>query len=254
MARAKGQALLQERGVDVADAAAVKALLASSPEAAFYHNKVQATIHFCLRGLPLVGAQAVAIQADAGSLEGPKKAVDEAVAGLGIRATMRRARTLEPLAQGGYPRSTEPASGCTWATAGTGLREGSMGMDMAVRCGDEWARARSPRSIAAACVAGFCEMFRHALWYDDEGYLPEAVNNYLARLGWSHGDDEVFCRDQFVEWFDLNHITPSAAQFNTQKLNWLNAHYLKQADGDRHGNPCAAGHPLIGFGGPRVTA
>jgi glutamyl-tRNA synthetase len=69
--------------------------------------------------------------------------------------------------------------------------------------------------------------------YDDEGYLPEAVMNYLARLGWSHGDDEVFSRDQFVEWFDLNHITPSAAQFNTQKLNWLNAHYLKQADNNR---------------------
>ncbi len=69
--------------------------------------------------------------------------------------------------------------------------------------------------------------------YDDEGYLPEAVNNYLARLGWSHGDDEVFSREQFVEWFDLNHITPSAAQFNTQKLNWLNAHYIKQADIDR---------------------
>lgn len=69
--------------------------------------------------------------------------------------------------------------------------------------------------------------------YDDEGYLPEAVMNYLARLGWSHGDDEVFSRDQFVEWFDLNHITPSASQFNTQKLNWLNAHYLKQADNNR---------------------
>jgi len=66
--------------------------------------------------------------------------------------------------------------------------------------------------------------------YDDEGYLPEAVINYLARLGWSHGDDEVFNREQFVAWFDLNHITPSAAQFNTQKLNWLNAHYIKQAD------------------------
>ena len=69
--------------------------------------------------------------------------------------------------------------------------------------------------------------------YDDEGYLPEAVINYLARLGWSHGDDEVFSREQFVEWFDLNHITPSAAQFNTQKLNWLNAHYIKQADNAR---------------------
>jgi glutamyl/glutaminyl-tRNA synthetase len=44
--------------------------------------------------------------------------------------------------------------------------------------------------------------------YDEDGYLPEAVINYLARLGWSHGDDEVFSREQFVEWFDLDHITP----------------------------------------------
>ena len=66
--------------------------------------------------------------------------------------------------------------------------------------------------------------------YDEEGYLPEAVINYLARLGWSHGDDEVFSREQFVEWFDLDHITPSAAQFNTEKLNWLNAQYIKKAD------------------------
>ena len=66
--------------------------------------------------------------------------------------------------------------------------------------------------------------------YDDEGYLPEAVLNYLARLGWSHGDDEIFSMPQFCEWFDLDHITPSAAQFNTEKLNWLNAHYLKRAE------------------------
>lgn len=69
--------------------------------------------------------------------------------------------------------------------------------------------------------------------YDDEGYLPEAVLNYLARLGWSHGDDEVFSMPQFCEWFDLDHITPSAAQFNTEKLNWLNAHYIKHADTGR---------------------
>ncbi|SIQ07395.1 glutamyl-tRNA synthetase [Aromatoleum tolulyticum] len=69
--------------------------------------------------------------------------------------------------------------------------------------------------------------------YDDDGYLPEAVVNYLGRLGWSHGDDEIFSREQFVEWFDLDHITPSAAQFNTEKLNWLNAHYIKQADNAR---------------------
>lgn len=69
--------------------------------------------------------------------------------------------------------------------------------------------------------------------YDDEGYLPEAVLNYLARLGWSHGDDEIFSMQQFCEWFDLNHITPSAAQFNTEKLNWLNAHYIKQTENSR---------------------
>ena len=64
--------------------------------------------------------------------------------------------------------------------------------------------------------------------YDEDGYLPDAVVNYLARLGWSHGDDEVFSRAQLVEWFDLDHITASAAQFNTEKLLWLNQHYLKQ--------------------------
>lgn len=68
--------------------------------------------------------------------------------------------------------------------------------------------------------------------YDDDGYLPEAVLNYLSRLGWSHGDDEVYSMQQFCEWFDLDHITPSAAQFNTEKLNWLNAHYIKLASTD----------------------
>ncbi|MDP2248302.1 MAG: glutamate--tRNA ligase, partial [Nitrosomonadales bacterium] len=64
--------------------------------------------------------------------------------------------------------------------------------------------------------------------YHEDGYLPEAVLNYLGRLGWSHGDDEVFDVEQFCQWFDLDHITPSAAQFNTEKLRWLNAHYIKQ--------------------------
>ena len=68
--------------------------------------------------------------------------------------------------------------------------------------------------------------------YHADGYLPEAVLNYLARLGWSHGDDEIFSMGQFCQWFDLDHITSSAAQFNTEKLNWLNAHYIKQADLD----------------------
>ncbi len=66
--------------------------------------------------------------------------------------------------------------------------------------------------------------------YHDDGYLPEAVLNYLARLGWSHGDVEIFNMQQFCEWFDLDHITPSAAQFNTEKLNWLNAYYIKEAN------------------------
>jgi glutamyl-tRNA synthetase len=69
--------------------------------------------------------------------------------------------------------------------------------------------------------------------YSDDGYLPEAVINYLARLGWSHGDAELFSREQFVEWFDLDHITPSAAQFNTEKLRWLNQQYIKAADDTR---------------------
>jgi glutamyl-tRNA synthetase len=76
--------------------------------------------------------------------------------------------------------------------------------------------------------------------YPEDGYLPEAVINYLARLGWSHGDDEVFTREQFIEWFDLDHITPSAAQFNTEKLNWLNAHYIKAADVARLASDAAA--------------
>jgi glutamyl-tRNA synthetase len=66
--------------------------------------------------------------------------------------------------------------------------------------------------------------------YDEDGYLPEAVINYLGRLGWSHGDEEIFSAEQFCAWFDLDHITPSAAQFNTEKLNWLNQHYIKLTD------------------------
>jgi len=69
--------------------------------------------------------------------------------------------------------------------------------------------------------------------YDEDGYLPEAVLNYLARLGWSHGDEEIFSLEQFCAWFAFDHISASAAQFNTEKLNWLNAHYLKLADNAR---------------------
>jgi glutamyl-tRNA synthetase len=64
--------------------------------------------------------------------------------------------------------------------------------------------------------------------YREDGYLPEALANYLARLGWSHGNEEVFASAAFVEWFDLAHVNRSAAQFNPEKLRWLNQHYMKQ--------------------------
>ncbi|MDO8264050.1 MAG: glutamate--tRNA ligase [Gallionella sp.] len=69
--------------------------------------------------------------------------------------------------------------------------------------------------------------------YAEDGYLPEALINYLARLGWSHGDEEIFSVQQLVEWFDLRHISKSAAQFNPEKLRWLNQHYIKLADNAR---------------------
>src|SRR2546421_1269842 len=69
--------------------------------------------------------------------------------------------------------------------------------------------------------------------YRDEGYLPEALLNYLARLGWSHGDAEIFSMRELVEWFDLAHVSRSAAQFNPEKLAWLNQQYLKKADDAR---------------------
>ncbi|CAN7316326.1 glutamate--tRNA ligase [Trinickia sp. LjRoot230] len=75
----------------------------------------------------------------------------------------------------------------------------------------------------AMSVTGYC----------DAGYLPEAVLNYLARLGWSHGDAEIFSREQFIEWFDLDHLGKSPAQYDHNKLNWLNNHYIKEADNAR---------------------
>jgi glutamyl-tRNA synthetase len=69
--------------------------------------------------------------------------------------------------------------------------------------------------------------------YDADGILPEALFNYLARLGWSHGDDEKFSREQLVEWFDLDHVNRAPAQFNPDKLLWLNGEYMKEADDER---------------------
>ncbi|WP_457355788.1 glutamate--tRNA ligase [Roseateles sp. P5_D6] len=69
--------------------------------------------------------------------------------------------------------------------------------------------------------------------YADGGYLPEAMLNYLARLGWSHGDDELFTAEQMVAWFDGSHLSKSPAQWDPAKLDWVNGHYLKQIDEGR---------------------
>lgn len=69
--------------------------------------------------------------------------------------------------------------------------------------------------------------------YLEDGYLPEALLNYLARLGWSHGDEEIFSSEQMIEWFDLASINCAPAKFNPEKLSWLNQQYLKTADNSR---------------------
>jgi glutamyl-tRNA synthetase len=80
------------------------------------------------------------------------------------------------------------------------------------------------------------------LQYRDDGFLPEALFNYLARLGWSHGDVEKFSRDQLVSWFDLDHVNRAPAQYDINKLLWLNGEYMKDADPARLANLVA---PLI---------
>ncbi len=66
--------------------------------------------------------------------------------------------------------------------------------------------------------------------YKKEGFLPEALVNYLIRLGWSHGNDEILSMEEIIKYFDLKHISKSAAIFNTEKLLWLNSHYIKSKD------------------------
>jgi glutamyl-tRNA synthetase len=91
--------------------------------------------------------------------------------------------------------------------------------------------------------------------YAEEGFLPEALLNFLARLGWAHGDDEVFTRDDLVAWFDIAHVNPAPARFDADKLRWLNHEHLKRlAAGDlgqrlrpfleRAGLDLAAGPPV----------
>ena len=68
----------------------------------------------------------------------------------------------------------------------------------------------------------------NVMQYKEEGFLPDAMVNYLARLGWSHGDEEVFSREQLVEWFDLRHVSKSPARWDPEKLKWMNGEYLKR--------------------------
>jgi glutamyl-tRNA synthetase len=79
--------------------------------------------------------------------------------------------------------------------------------------------------------------------YDEDGFLPEALFNYLARLGWSHGDDEVFSREQLRDWFDLGHVNRAPAQYDIDKLHWMNGEYMKRADDAR----------LAGLAAPRLA-
>src|SRR6266542_2030280 len=64
--------------------------------------------------------------------------------------------------------------------------------------------------------------------YAEDGFLPDAMINALARLGWSHGDDEVFSRDQLVAWFDIKHVNPAPARFDGDKLRWVNHEHIKR--------------------------
>ncbi|HEY4070729.1 MAG TPA: glutamate--tRNA ligase [Sphingomicrobium sp.] len=68
---------------------------------------------------------------------------------------------------------------------------------------------------------------------DELGMLPEAVDNYLLRLGWGHGDDEIISRDQAIEWFELGHVGKSPSRFDFKKLENLNGHYIREADDQR---------------------
>ncbi len=84
--------------------------------------------------------------------------------------------------------------------------------------------------------------------YEEAGYLPEAMLNYLARLGWSHGDEELFTRAKMVSWFDGSHLSKSPAQWDPAKLAWVNAQYIKQADDARLATLVAAQRGKSGQG------
>ncbi|HXE95142.1 MAG TPA: glutamate--tRNA ligase [Dongiaceae bacterium] len=93
--------------------------------------------------------------------------------------------------------------------------------------------------------------------YRDMGFLPEALINYLVRLGWSHGDDEIFSREEMIQKFDINNVGRSASVFNTEKLLWLNAHYIKNGDPERLADlllPHLSAQEVTTLGGPDLVA
>lgn len=93
--------------------------------------------------------------------------------------------------------------------------------------------------------------------YRDMGYLPEALLNYLVRLGWSSGDDEIFSREEMIQKFDIGNVGRSASVFNTEKLNWLNAHYIKNGDPERLAAlllPHLSAREVTTLGGPDLVA
>jgi len=89
--------------------------------------------------------------------------------------------------------------------------------------------------------------------YQDAGYLPEAMLNYLARLGWSHGDEELFSLEQMVQWFDGSHLAKSPAQWDPAKLAWVNAHYIKLAADERLAPLVQAQLATRGVGGANLS-
>jgi len=84
---------------------------------------------------------------------------------------------------------------------------------------------------------------------DEMGILPEALSNYLLRLGWGHGDDEIISREQAVEWFDIDHVGKSPSRFDLKKLENLNGHYIREADDARLAALVA---PKLGIGDEQV--
>jgi glutamyl-tRNA synthetase len=85
--------------------------------------------------------------------------------------------------------------------------------------------------------------------YRDMGILPEALFNYLLRLGWGHGDDEIISRDQAIAWFDLDHVGKSPSRFDTRKLEHVNGHYIREADDRRLAELIA---PRLGVAGEQL--